>query len=60
MIVISYVFPRIHDSPLEAVTGAATCGAILSGLMSIFIDRSPWPGILLFWLGLSSLLIVPV
>ncbi len=51
---------RPDRNPLNEVEGVATFGVILMGLMSIFCDRSPWPGIVLFWIGLSSLLFPPV
>lgn len=60
LIVCRIIFHDTHRMPLDEVVGIAAFGAFLSALMSIFIDRSPWPGIVLFWLSLSSLLIVPI
>ena len=57
LIVFWSAFHGMQRMPLDAVVGIAKLGAVLTGLMSIFIDRSPWPGIVLFWLSLSSLLI---
>lgn len=60
LIVCWSIFHGMQRMPLDEFVGIAKFCGFLSGLMSIFIDRSPWPGIVLFWLSLSSLLIVTV
>ena len=42
------------NSPLVAITGGAWLVMMLFGIVSIFCDRTSWPGLLLFWASLFS------
>ena len=36
-------------TPLAEIAGLAWFAMHLFGIVSIFCDRTPWPGLLLFW-----------